>query len=235
MGEMAFYVIAGLTYLFSLVVRRRLMATYSKYAAVPNRAGLSGAQVAREMLDSNGLPEVRLEVAPGRLTDHYDPRTRAIRLSIENARSTSVAAMAVSAHEAAHAIQDAVDYAPLEIRTQAYPLVQAAARYGLPLALAGSFFGIPALVPIGVLAYLGASVFQILTLPVEINASRRALSILKDLGLIRGDEEEQQARETLRAAAMTYVASAASAAGFVLLMGLSLARAMAGRRGPRPS
>jgi Zn-dependent membrane protease YugP len=231
--DLWFYIVAGLTWLFSSVVRSRLMATYGKYARVPNRAGLTGADVARAMLDSSGLQDVPLELAPGRLTDHYDPRTRSIRLSAENARSTSIAAMAVSAHEAAHAIQDAVDYAPLELRTQVFPLVQAASRFGLPLAIMGSLLGIPALVPIGVFAYLAATAFQFITLPVEINASKRALAKLKELGLTRGEEEERQAKETLRAAAMTYVASAASAAGFVLLMGLNVARAMRGGRGGR--
>jgi Putative neutral zinc metallopeptidase len=125
MDTLVFYVVMGLTYLFSLVVRKRLNSAYSKYSRVPNHAGLSGGQVARDILDSNGLRDVQLELARGTLTDHYDPRTRVIRLSLGNARSASVAAMAVSAHEAGHALQDADDYAPLEIRTSILPLVQA--------------------------------------------------------------------------------------------------------------
>lgn len=233
MEDLVYYLVLGGTYLFALVVRQRLMATYSKYARVSNRAGLSGAQVARDILDANGLHDVQLERAPGKLTDHYDPRTRAIRLSMDNARKTSVAAMAVSAHEAAHALQDADGYAPLELRTSVYPLVQAASRWGIPVAILGSMFGSRPMFFVGVLGYLGSIVFQFITLPVEFDASRRALVQLRRLGITRGDQEEREARDTLRAAAMTYVAGAASAAGFVLLIGLDFARAAIRRpRGP---
>jgi hypothetical protein len=229
MENEAYYLVLGGTYLFALVVRQRLNATYSKYARVSNRANLSGAQVARGILDSNGLSDVQLELARGMLADHYDPRTRVIRLSVDNARNASVAAMAVSAHEAAHALQDADDYAPLELRTAVYPLVQAGSRWGIPLAILGSIFDSPPMFLLGVLGYLGSIVFHFITLPVEFNASRRALVQLRELGMTRGEQEEREARETLRAAAMTYVAGAASAAGFVLLIGLDFLRAAVGR------
>ena len=220
-----FYAVMGSTYLFSLVVRQRLNLTYSKYSRIPNGAGLTGGQVARGILDSNGLRDVQLELARGRLTDHYDPRTRVIRLSIANARDASVAAMAVSAHEAAHALQDADDYPPLEIRTSILPLVQAAARFGIPVAIFGSLFESRPMFLLGTLAYIGSIVFYFITLPVEFDASRRALVQLKELGITRDHREEQEARETLRAAAMTYVASAATAAGFVLLIAFDFLRA----------
>jgi len=229
MDTAVFYVVMGLTYLFALVVKKRLNVTYSKYSRVPNRAGFSGGQVARDILDSNGLRDVNLELARGTLSDHYDPRTRVIRLSLANAREATVAAMAVSAHEAGHALQDADDYAPLEIRTAILPLVQAGARLGIPLAIFGSMAGSHPVFFLGALAYLGSIVFQIITLPVEFDASRRALVQLRKLGITRNDEEEREARETLRAAAMTYVAGAASAAGFVVLIGLDFLRAV-GRR-----
>jgi Zn-dependent membrane protease YugP len=229
MDSLVFYVVMGLTYLFSLVVRKRLNLTYSKYSRVPNRAGFSGEHVARDILDSNGLRDVELELAQGTLTDHYDPRTRVIRLSLGNARGASVAAMAVAAHEAAHALQDADDYAPLEIRTSILPLMQAGARLGIPLAIVGSFFGSQPMFLLGTLAYLGSIAFYFVTLPVELDASRRALVQLKKLGITHDAEEEREAKETLRAAAMTYVAGAASAAGFVLLIGLDFFRAI-GRR-----
>ena len=187
---------------------------------------MSGGQVARDILDSNGLRDVQLELARGTLTDHYDPRTWVIRLSLGNARSASVAAMAISAHEAGHALQDADDYAPLEIRTSILPLVQAGARLGIPLAIVGSLFGSQPMFLLGMLAYTGSVLFHFVTLPVEFDASRRALVQLKKLGITRDEEEEREARETLRAAAMTYVAGAASLAGFVLFIGLDFFRAV---------
>lgn len=226
MDSVGFYVVLGATYLFALAVRQKLNGTYSKYARVANQAGLSGAQVARGILDANGIRDVQLELARGKLSDHYDPRTRVIRLSNEIARSASVAAMAVSAHEAGHAIQDAHDYAPLELRTSLYPLVNAGARFGIPLAIFGSLTGSQAMFLLGALAYVGSIAFHFITLPVEFNASRRALAQLKELGITRSEQEEREARETLRAAAMTYVAGAASAAGFVLLIGFDFLRAL---------
>jgi Zn-dependent membrane protease YugP len=182
MDVLAFYVVIGLTYLLSLVVRRRLNLIYSKYSRVPKHAGFSGEHVARDILDSNGLRDVELELAQGTLTDHYNPRTRVIRLSLGNARGASVAAMAVSAHEAAHALQDADDYAPLEIRTSILPLVQAGARLGIPLAIVGSFFASQPMFLLGTLAYLGSIAFHFVTLPVEFDASRPSVGPVEKAG-----------------------------------------------------
>lgn len=164
-------------------------------------------------------------MAPGTLTDHYDPRTHAIRLSLENARDASVAAMAVSAHEAAHALQDAADYAPLELRTAMFPVVKAGARFGIPVAILGSSLESQAMILLGMLGYVGSILFHFVTLPVEFDASKRALAELKSLGITRGEQEEAEARTTLRAAAMTYVAGAASAGGYLLLVAIDLLRA----------
>lgn len=234
MTTTAVYLIIGATWLFALVVGRRMKATYARYAAVPNRAGLPGATVARHILDTNGLERVRLEVAPGKLNDHYDPRTLAIRLSPANARGASVAAMAVSAHEAAHALQDADDYAPLELRSAMFPLVQTGMRFGIPVAILGSFLGSQALFLLGMLGYVGSILFHFVTLPVELNASRRALAQLEKLGLLSGAEEEGAAKATLKAAAMTYVAGAASAAGFLLVIGADVVRVFGRRPRVRP-
>jgi Zn-dependent membrane protease YugP len=220
------YVILGATWLFAQFVQRRMKATYARYSAVPNRAGLPGADVARHILDANGLQNVHLEVAPGTLTDHYDPRTLAIRLSPDIAQDASIAAMAVSAHEAAHALQDATNYIPLELRTAMFPVVRAGARFGIPLAMVGSALGSQAMVVVGTLGYVGSILFHFVTLPVEFDASRRALAQLKDLGITHGQEEENEARTTLRAAAMTYVSGAASAGGYLLLVAIDLLRAL---------
>jgi uncharacterized protein len=221
-----FYLIMGATWLFGWVVRQRLKATYARYSSVPNRSHLTGAAVARHILDANGLEKVNLEVAPGTLTDHYDPRTLAIRLSPDIAREASVAAMAVSAHEAAHALQDAADYVPLELRTSMYRVVQAGARFGIPLAILGSSLGSQAMFLLGMLGYVGSILFHFVTLPVEFDASRRALAQLERLGITRGDKEEDEARTMLRAAAMTYVAGAASAAGFLFIVGVDVLRSL---------
>lgn len=235
MDTWLFYLIGGATFLFSMYVRQTLMATYAKYRRVPNRSGLTGAEVARAILDTNRLQEIRVVAVPGKLSDHYDPRNRTIRLSDANARSASVAAMAVSAHEVGHALQDADDYGPLEIRSALFPVAQLGARFGIPAAVFGYFFGVSWLVAGGMLAYLASIVLHFLTLPVEFNASQRAMKQLKQLGLTRGEEEEA-ARKTLRAAAMTYVASVASAAGFVVFLGIGGARALLGRpRLPPPA
>jgi Zn-dependent membrane protease YugP len=227
------YLILGATWLFGLVVQRRLKATYARYSAVPNSSGLPGAAVARHILDANGLEKVHLEVAPGKLTDHYDPRTLAIRLSPDEARDASVAAMAVSAHEVGHALQDAADYGPLELRTSMFPVVQAGSRFGIPISILGSSLGSQAMVLLGTLAYAGSILFHFVTLPVEFDASRRALAELKKLGITRGEQEEAEARTTLRAAAMTYVAGAASAAGFLLIVGADVLRAFGALPGRR--
>jgi Zn-dependent membrane protease YugP len=228
-----YYVILGATWLFSLVIQRRLKATYARYSAVPNSSGLTGAAVARHILDANGLEQVRLELAPGKLTDHYDPRTLAIRLSPDDARDASVAAMAVSAHEVGHALQDAADYGPLELRTAMFPVVQAGSRWGIPLSILGSSLGINAMVVLGLLGYVGSILFHFVTLPVEFDASRRALAQLKKLGFMPGEEEEKEAKATLKAAAMTYVAGAASAAGFLIFVGADVLRAFGALPGRR--
>ena len=226
-----FYVIGGATFLFSLVVRQKLKNTYSRYSQVPNHRRVPGARVARSILDANRLQGVPVEATQGKLTDHYDPRSKIIQLSIQNYQSPSVAAMAVSAHECGHALQDADDYGPMELRTTLAPIAHTGSRFGIPLAVFGSLFGMPLLVQIGMLAYLGALVLFFLTLPVEFNASKRALAELKRLGFTTS-EDETAAKSTLRAAAMTYVAGVASAAGYIVYLAIFGSRALLGR--PKP-
>lgn len=212
-----FYIIVGGTYLFSLLVMRKLKSTYRTWGEVPNRARATGADGALAILRANDLQSVTVFPAPGQLSDHYDPRDKTIRLSEAVYRTPSVASLAIAAHESGHAIQDAVDYKPLEFRSRMAPVAQAGARFGMPALFIGLMFASPLLTQIGVLAYLGGLLFQVVTLPVEFNASRRAMAQLEALDLVRGEEKEGAAA-VLRAAAMTYVAGVASSAGYMIYL-----------------
>lgn len=236
MDDLIFYALVGGAFLFSWAVRGKLKRTYAKWSQVANRPRLPGAHVARRILDSNRLQNVRVDAGRGKLSDHYDPRSLTIRLSPENYEVPSVAAMAVSAHECGHALQDADDYRPLEIRTALAPVASAAARFGIPIAIGGSFLGMPLLVQVGTLAYVGSILIHFLTLPVEFNASKRAIAQLGDLSFITSEEEEAASREVLKAAAMTYVAGVASSAGYLVYLALVGGRALLGRpKAPPPA
>jgi Zn-dependent membrane protease YugP len=217
MENTLYYVIAGLTLLFSLGVRQHLKSTYKRWSQVRSATGRPGGQVARIILDANRLQAVPVEPVPGTLTDHYDPSKKQLRLAQENFVGRSVAATAVSAHECGHALQDADDYRPMEFRTKLVPIANAGARFGIPLAIFGSFFGSSMMVQIGVLGYVGAILLTFLTLPVEFNASKRALAQLERLDLISPDGQEG-AEKVLKAAALTYVAGVASSAGYLVYL-----------------
>jgi len=217
MDETSYYWIAGATFVLSMVVQQKLKSTYRTWSAVRNDAGVTGAQTAQLILDANQMNRVRVGPTQGKLTDHYNPRTKEIRLSEAIYAMPSVAAMAIAAHESGHAIQDAVDYTPLELRSRLAPLAAAGARFGLPAAILGSVLAMPVMVQLGVLAYAGALLLQFLTLPVEFNASKRALQQLEELGLL-GEREQEGARAMLRSAALTYVAGVASAAGYIIYL-----------------
>ena len=217
MEERIYYWIAGAVFLFSILVRQKLTSTYRKWSQVRNQAGITGGQTAQLILDANQMRRVKVGPIPGKLTDHYNPRTKEIRLSEPVYATPSVAAMAIAAHESGHAIQDEVDYTPLELRSRLAPLAAAGARFGLPAAIFGSFLGMPALIQVGVLSYAGALLLQFLTLPVEFNASKRALQQLEKLGLL-SEQEREAARSVLRSAALTYVAGVASAVGYIIYL-----------------
>ena len=231
METSTFYLIAGGVFLFSLAVRAHLKSTYRRWSQVRSATGRPGAQVARIILDSNQLKSVPVQPVPGKLTDHYDPRKKQLRLAQENFVGNSVAATAVSAHECGHALQDADDYRPMEFRTKMVPIANAGARFGLPLAIYGSFTGSTAMVQIGTLGYAGSILLTFLTLPVEFNASKRALNQLDQLDLISPDGQEG-AEKVLRAAAMTYVAGVASSAWYLVYLVLVGGRALIGK--PKP-
>jgi Zn-dependent membrane protease YugP len=214
---MSFYLIVGAVLLFSLAVQGSLKRTYAKWSRVPNSSDLPGSDVARTILDANGMRRVRVELVQGKLSDHYDPRTKVIRLSRPIYEVPSVAALAISAHESGHALQDHLRYGPLKFRTAMAPVANFGARFGIPALIAGSLFDTFWLVQAGVIAYVGALLMQFLTLPVEFNASRRALAQLESLNLM-SEAEKEGAQKVLRAAAMTYVAGVASAAGYIVYL-----------------
>ena len=209
--------ILGAAYLLSITVQNRLRANYKKWGAIRNSANMTGAETARVILDANDLRRVEIRSVQGKLSDHYDPRDQSIRLSESVFNVPSVAAMAVAAHETGHAIQHAANYTPLKIRTAMTPVVNTAASYGIPAAIFGLFMGAPLLTLIGAIAYVVALAFQFITLPIEFNASKRALAQLERLQLLNA-AEKQGARSMLRAATMTYVAGVASSAAYVLYL-----------------
>ena len=207
----------------------RIKSNMVKYSQVRTLDGITGAQVARRLLDSQGLQKVPIESTPGMLSDHYDPRSKTLRLSQEVYFAPSIAAAGIAAHETGHALQDAVDYLPLEARTYIVPLVQLASQTAPWLFIAGMILQLPTLAWVGIILFGSSSVFALITLPVEFNASKRAQELLTSHGIIRGDEQIAGVQKVLGAAAWTYVAAAVSAIGswlFYVFVLLSQARAV---------
>lgn len=184
-----------------------------RFSRVPLGSRLSGAEVARHILDSRGLQHVRVEPAKGVLSDHYDPRGKVLRLSEPVFGVRSVAAAGIAAHEAGHAIQDAEDYLPLEARSAIVPLVKAGSTAAPLVFFGGLLISSPAIMWIGALMFGASTIFSLITLPVEFDASRRALKHLEGLDILSGEGEMDGAREVLRAAAWTYVAASVAAVG----------------------
>ncbi len=204
-----------LVFVATLLIQGWLQKTYATYSRVPNRRGLSGAETARIVLDSEGLTQVRVEPVPGMLTDHYDPLKKAVRLSEPNYASASIAALAVAAHETGHAIQDARRYTWLVVRHQLLPAAQIGSNLGPWLFIIGLMIGALGLAKLGLYLFGAAALFQLVTLPVELDASRRALKKLKELNLL-SPEELPGARKVLTAAAFTYVAALAMSVAYLL-------------------
>ena len=202
-------VIAGA--IFSLIASAKVNSTFQKYAKVRSMSGMTAAQVARRILDRNGLSGIPVEHVSGNLSDHYDPTSRVLRLSDSTYNSPSVAAIGVAAHECGHAIQHKEGYGPLKLRTAIVPAANLGSKLGITIILLGLFFGGGGsfLVNLGIWVFSLAVLFQIITLPVEFNASSRALVMLDDYGIL-GQDEKRKAKSVLSAAAMTYVAAAAS-------------------------
>jgi uncharacterized protein len=221
MGDLGLYLAFMIPpLLLGLGVQAWLKRTFAKYSDVQVSSGLSGAEVARQILDRNGLSEVPVEASPGgALSDHYDPRKKALFLSEPVYRPPSVAAAAVAAHETGHALQDSRGYAPLKIRSAIYPAVAFASTAWIWLLIAGAVLGALNLVAIALALYAVAVAFHLVTLPVEFNASRRAAGQLRELGLV-GPTESEGVEKVLRAAAFTYVAGALAALSLLLYYAL---------------
>lgn len=190
-------------------------STFKKYSSYGNSRGLTGCDVARRILDMNGLTFVRIERISGNLTDHYDPKAQVVRLSDSTYNSVSVAALGVAAHEVGHAVQHSTGYAPIKIRNGIFPVVKFSSYAAWPLAILGIVMGFSGLANFGILLFGLTVAFQLVTLPVEFNASQRALQTLRDNQILIGDELNG-ASKVLKAAALTYVASAAVAIGNLL-------------------
>ena len=210
--------------IFALWAQFKVNSTFNKYAKIGNRRGLTGAEVARRVLDANGLHHVTVERVHGHLTDHYDPRTNVIRLSDSVYASTGIAALGVAAHEAGHAVQHAVGYAPIKLRTAIIPLTRFGSMLAMPLFIIGMLFAgasylgndIGSIFMItGILFFSFSTLFQLVTLPTEFNASSRAMKALDNGGILASDELPA-ARATLSAAAMTYVAALATSLASLL-------------------
>ena len=208
--------------IFTLYAQSKVKTNFEKYIRVPTRRGYSGAEVARMLLNQNGLHDVPIEAANSQLGDHYDPKKRVLRLSGEVSRGSSIASVSVAAHEVGHAIQHANGYVPLSVRNMIFPVARFGSSAAWIFILVGLMIpNLGGLMDIGILLFGAAVLFQLVTLPVEFNASSRALEMLDANGYIY-DEEIKGAKNVLNAAALTYVAAMAS--GLAQIMRLMLIR-----------
>ncbi len=203
------YVLPAL--IFALWAQFNVKSTFSKYTKVPSDRGMTGYDAARLILDRNGLHQVQIQQVSGELTDHYDPRTNVIRLSDSVFSARTAAAVGVAAHEAGHAVQHAQNYFPIKLRSAIIPMTNIGSTLAFPLVIIGMLLSAPALAYIGVILFGAAVLFQLVTLPVEFNASRRAVTALSESGM--SEDGVSSAKKVLTAAALTYVAALATAVG----------------------
>jgi Zn-dependent membrane protease YugP len=206
--------------ILAFYAQARVRGAYKKYSQIFAASKISGARVAHELLQTSGAGDIKVEKVAGELTDRYDPRTRVLRLSQGVYESTSIAALGIAAHESGHAIQHQSHYQPLALRTMIYPVASLGSTLAFPLFFMGFIFsrrGPSVLMDIGILLFAAAVVFSVVTLPVEFNASKRALALLEQRRFLTADEMTG-ARKVLKAAALTYVASTAMAAMQLLRM-----------------
>ena len=207
------YILVVIGAVICMIASARVKGTFNKYSQLRSMSGMNGAQVAQRVLQAAGIYDVQVRHVSGSLTDHYDPRTKTVNLSDPVYNATSVAALGVAAHECGHAIQHAKSYAPLSIRSALVPIANFGSMLAWPVILIGLFFNTRSsglIIDIGILLFSAAVLFQLVTLPVEFDASRRALVMLRTQGIL-ADDELKYTRRVLESAALTYVASAAAA------------------------
>ena len=211
--------------MLSMWASSRVNSTFRRYSQVRSMSGMTGAEAARRLLNSQGIYDVTVQAVRGQLTDHYDPRSRTVNLSESVYGSTSVAAIGVAAHECGHAIQHNVGYAPLRLRSAFVPVANLGSKLSMPLILLGLILGMSPFLELGIWMFVLAVLFQVITLPVEFNASSRANTLLEQVGIL-GSQEVDGTRKVLGAAALTYVAAVAAS----LLQLLRLVILFGGRR-----
>lgn len=191
--------------IISIFAQMKVKSTFDKYQKVLSKRGVTAKEVVRKILDASGLTNVRIEQVSGHLTDHFDPRANVIRLSDSVYNSSSVASIGVAAHEAGHAVQHAVGYVPIKLRNLVFPVASFGSRLAMPLVLLGIIMSFGVLVDFGIVLFAATTLFQVVTLPVEFNASKRAIAVLDD-GFLESDELKG-AKAVLKSAALTYVAA----------------------------
>lgn len=227
MGTYFAYYLTGIimipVFIFSIYCQMKVKNSFSKYSKVVNRRGMTGADAAYRLLQLNGITDVRIKMIGGTLTDYYDPKAKEICLSQDVFNSRSVAAIGVACHEAGHACQHAQGYSALKIRNAIIPVTRIGSYLGVPLALIGMFIYSDPLIYAGIILYAAVALFQFITLPVEFNASKRALATIESNAFLEGDEYTG-AKKVLTAAALTYVAALASALATLLRLFLILGR-----------
>jgi hypothetical protein len=212
---MGLYLIGGISFIASMLIQWRLKSAYAMWGKVRNSRNLTGAEVAAQILRTNGIHDVKVEPIAGTLTDHYDPRSKRVRLSQGNFGGTSVAALGVAAHEVGHAMQDAQGYMPMRLRAGLVPVASLGSSMGPYIAMGGLMLGMSGMVTLGIILFSAAVLFQLVTLPVEFDASRRAITQLDSLGIV-DPKEKAGATRVLKAAGLTYVAAAATSFTYLL-------------------
>lgn len=227
MGTYFTYYLTGFimipVFIFAIYCQAKVNSTYRKYSKVTSRRGMTGADAAYKLLMLNGITDVKIKRISGNLTDHYNPKTKEICLSEGVFNSRSVAAIGIACHEAGHACQHAFGYAPLKLRNAVIPVTKIGSSLGIPLALLGMIIYSDTLIYAGLILYAAVAVFQLITLPVEFNASKRALQTIESNAFLEG-EEYTGAKRVLTAAAMTYVAALVSAVATLVRLVLVMNR-----------